>query len=312
MLPSSAFSKPKPSNNHKRQPKLRLCARPAALLGLVVAIFFVNLRNISEPPLSNNDIITTTVSSSLENDGVSGVWKWRTMAPHQTISLGTTNKRSETISASGASTSSTVMGFATGYDLHVYKRFVGSLRKTGFAGNIILAVSPTIDAEVETYLLEKHVTIKKVEFVECAHQTLNASEALAAGAHGKEILSCVAPYHYLKSRWGRFPFLRDALEACETCTGPVLISDVRDTFFQCDPFGAEAPKIVGGGLHVFEEDARIKTTNWLVEWPVRECKGISFDEPMLCSGTTVGTRQAMLDYLDAMYQEMVRRMCLLF
>lgn len=197
------------------------------------------------------------------------------------------------------------MGFATGYDLHIYKRFVGSLRHTGYAGNIILAVNPTIDDETERYLLEKNVTMKKVQFVECTHQTLNVSEAVAAGTHGKEMLSCVAPYHYLKSRWGRFPLLRDALEACKTCSGPVLISDVRDTFFQCDPFGTEAPEISGDGLQVFEEDPRMRTTNWLVEWPVRECKGMSFDEPMLCSGTTVGTRQAMLDYLDIMHQEMV-------
>jgi hypothetical protein len=48
----------------------------------------------------------------------------------------------------------------------------------------------------------------------------------------------------------------------------------------------------------------MRTTNWLVEWPVDKCKGIKFDEPMLCSGTTIGTRQAVLDYLQIMHNEM--------
>lgn len=46
------------------------------------------------------------------------------------------------------------------------------------------------------------------------------------------------------------------------------------------------------------------TQNWLTEWPIRECKGLSYSEPMLCSGTTVGSRKAMLKYLEIMYQEM--------
>jgi hypothetical protein len=36
------------------------------------------------------------------------------------------------------------MGMASGYTLEVYQRFVGSLRHSGFTGNIILGVSPYV------------------------------------------------------------------------------------------------------------------------------------------------------------------------
>ena len=56
-----------------------------------------------------------------------------------------------------------------------------------------------------------------------------------------------------------------------------------DTFFQRNPFGPEAPKV--HGLQVFMEHYTIRTTHWLVDWPVGDCKNIHYDEPMICSGT---------------------------
>ena len=102
--------------------------------------------------------------------------------------------------------------------------------------------------------------------------------------------------------FGDLKHLRDHLKECESCTGPVLISDVRDAFFQQDPFGDGAPKV--NGLQVFEEYKFQKTTHWLVKGPVSKCKGLVIDETMLCSGTTIGTREAMLEYLGIMEQEM--------
>ena len=81
-----------------------------------------------------------------------------------------------------------------------------------------------------------------------------------------------------------------------------MISDMRDTMFQRNPFGPEAPRVYG--LQVFEEHYTIRTTHWLANWPIKACKGVAYDEPMLCSGTTIGTRQAMIDYLNIFHDEM--------
>ena len=203
----------------------------------------------------------------------------------------------------------TVMAMATGYHIGDYRRFVGSLRKTGFLGNIILVVAPNIGQVEESYLLEKNVIVYKPTYVNCTHPLMEQMKGATTNTHEDELLTCVHPYPKLKHRWARFPLLRDLLKDCGgkpnpevQCGGPVLITDMRDAFFQRNPFGPEAPKV--HGLQVFEEHYTIRTTHWLVDWPVGECKDVHYNEPMLCSGTTIGTRQAMLDYLDIFHKEM--------
>ena len=150
------------------------------------------------------------------------------------------------------STNATVMGFATGYGVTDYKTFVGSLRKSGFRGHVILAVAPTIDEESIQYLKSRQVTFVKVQYVPCTHGMFDTNET--RDEHEEELKTCVAPYDKLKARWGRFPFLRDLLKECSTCTGPVLITDVRDTYFQRDPFGSGQPQVQG--LQVFQEHVK--------------------------------------------------------
>lgn len=203
------------------------------------------------------------------------------------------------------SSTASVLAMATGYSLLDYQRFVGSLRKTGYKGHIILAVSPDLPSDTEEYLLSKQVTIKKVSYVKCSHPVLTEEEQKTEkDPHSKELVTCLHPYPSLKHRWARFPLLRDYLQECAACTGPVLITDMRDTIFQRDPFGPEAPVVPINTLQVFQEFYAMRTTNWLVDWPVYDCKGIKYDEPMLCSGTTIGTRSAMLEYLRVMHVEM--------
>ena len=121
-------------------------------------------------------------------------------------------------------------------------------------------------------------------------------------------MKCADPYPDIIFRWSKFPLARDWLLECPTCTGPVLITDVRDAYFQLNPFGVGRP---GGspmtktrGLQVYQETPKQTTQAWLTVEPIFSCKGIQFDEPMLCSRTTTGTRAAMLKYLEVMYGEM--------
>jgi hypothetical protein len=78
--------------------------------------------------------------------------------------------------------------------------------------------------------------------------------------------------------------------------------DVRNSFFQQDPFGPGSPLVEG--LQVFEEHITQRTTHWLSDVPFKMCKGIRLDQVMLCSGTTVGTRVAMIKYFEVMHAEM--------
>lgn len=200
----------------------------------------------------------------------------------------TTKSTAITTTLSTGSETATVMGMATGYGTGVFKSFVGSLRRSGFKGNIILGVSPNMNEESKAFLTSRNVTMKTIETTPCTYKI--------------ERDSCAKEYPDIKLRWSRFPLIRDWLQECEACTGPVLITDVRDTFFQDDPFGVGAPVVEG--LQVFEENPIQTTMHWLIDVPVKACKGISIDKPMLCSGSTIGTRDAMIKYLERMYEEM--------
>ncbi|CAB9498887.1 expressed unknown protein [Seminavis robusta] len=212
-----------------------------------------------------------------------------------------------------SSKDATVMGMATNYDVHSYKRFVGSLRAVGFLGHIILIVSQDPKPGVEEYLKSQKVTTYPLIKVACTHgvdgdNTINnANSGNPTNEHDVERRTCAHPYPHLKARWARFALQRDYLTECTECTGPVLIADVRDTFFQRDPFGPDAPPVTG--LQLFEETKRQRTTHWLTQQPIEHCTGQKiFNEVMLCSGTTVGTREAMLHYLQTMVDEMTQWM----
>lgn len=87
------------------------------------------------------------------------------------------------------------------------------------------------------------------------------------------------------------------------------MTDVRDTLFQRDPFGDGAPEIEG--LHLYAEWRIMNAANNFIRKPIRQCKKVEMNEslgPMLCSGTTIGTRATMIGYLDTMYNEMVEWM----
>ena len=172
----------------------------------------------------------------------------------------------------------------------------------------MLAVHPDLQPEIEEYLLSKKVTIVKLSFVECDNPVIKVGDQKAAETVGKrnaqEANTCVAPYPDIKIRWGRYPFLRDMLQGCDACTGPVLVTDARDVYFQRDPFGDGAAAV--RGLQVFAEHPHfIDAGHWFVARRVRICKdGYTMDGPMVCSGTTIGTRDTMLEFLDIMYREM--------
>jgi len=196
---------------------------------------------------------------------------------------------------------------AMGYSFTDFRSFVGSLRKSGFSGRIILGVTSPMAPKVEDYLAHQSVTAKILTFVNCTFDPNGTAWSDASDSHVRERFTCAAPYAGMKVRWSRFALLRDWLLQCEECTGSVLVCDFRDTFFQLDPFGEGSPLVQG--LQVFREHRTQTTAHWIVRAALMKCKSMDFGaeprlQPMLCSGTTVGTRSAMLAYLDAMYQEM--------
>ena len=197
------------------------------------------------------------------------------------------------------SSKSAVMGLATGYNLDVYKRFVGSLRATGYPGHIILGIAKNAPDDVLDYLAQQNVTAKVVEMADkCTYNGTIGNEGTPINMKGWH---CAKAYPDYKITWGRFPLYKDWLHECPTCTDGVIVTDVRDAFFQRDPFQTETKP---QPLMLFEEHANLTNTNWLTDFPVTSCKNYTVGAvPMLCSGSVMGTRQGILDYIDVMIEE---------
>jgi len=82
------------------------------------------------------------------------------------------------------------------------------------------------------------------------------------------------------------------------------LTDVRDAYFQRDPFVAAVERNQQNALMVFEEDPELDNTNWLTNIPVKSCRKYYVGKTrMLCSGSTMGSREGILTYLNIMKEE---------
>lgn len=201
------------------------------------------------------------------------------------------------------SSKSAVLGLATNYSLGVYKIFVGSLRATGYNGHIILGIAKDAPPDVMQYLTTNKVTTHVVEVAEkCTYE----GEKSAHDGNGDNTVvhwKCAKDYPDYKLTWARVALYRDWLLACPDCTDGVMLTDVRDSFFQRDPFSTVKPE-QQRPLMVFEEHPDLDTTHWLTDFPIKTCKGVPIGaRPMLCSGSTMGSREGILDYTKVMMEE---------
>ena len=133
------------------------------------------------------------------------------------------------------SSKSAVLGLATGYPLGVYETFVGSLRATGFAGHIILAIAQGAPSDIVSYLSEQNVTIQYVETAEkCTYNGTIGEKGVPIDMQKSDEWHCPKDYPDYKITWARFLYYRDWLNACPSCTDGVILTDVRDAFFQSE------------------------------------------------------------------------------
>ncbi len=196
---------------------------------------------------------------------------------------------------------STVIGtaYADGGDLVTFQRFVGSLRKTGFGGVIILGVEhPSPD--VIKYLSDQRVIVKELEPTACTYNT------------AKKNAKCYNPYPHIKREWAHFPLARDWLSACASCTGPVVFASADETFFQKNPFGEGMP--VMKRLHLYEQHPSVDVAKTSAGVLLKACLDLDLAAAMeedsmdlyplrgiLSASTALGTRDDIIDYLGSVY-----------
>lgn len=115
----------------------------------------------------------------------------------------------------------------------------------------------------------------------------------------------IRKYHPSSIRWILFHrLLVTSSDAVRQAFSRVVMVDIRDTAFQSDPFALLREE--AGVFHVFGEQpgVSIETCGWNSGW-VKDCFGEDTynavrGSPIVCSGVSMGTMDAVGDYLSKM------------
>jgi len=182
-----------------------------------------------------------------------------------------------------------VMGLISSYPLHYIKPFFTSLHKSGYREDVVMFVQ-NIDKDTEDFIMPFCTEIIKyneiwpylddpslVEFIPKCNQQLTP-----------HCLRYLLYNAFLKARGMHYTL--------------ALIADVRDVYFQKNPFGFPYKE----GLSVFMENvsmtigSQMHNRYWIEKGFGQKVLEQLFDKPISCSGVTLGDAKTMVDYLDKM------------
>lgn len=199
-----------------------------------------------------------------------------------------------------------IFALACNYPKLFYQRFVGSLRKSGYDGDVVLAVSPIKKMKPG---VEKYLKLTKV-----------ISYAFDVDCIGKD--NCKLRDDFLGYPDPRphrtFANIRYALYEYwlqyYSSQSYILILDFRDTFFQKDPFQEFGPVKARKpvyDLKLYAENAKVKTIGncvynslWIGRCFGKPALAELKTNPVLCSGSTLGSFYAIKYYVRTMLRSM--------
>ena len=212
-------------------------------------------------------------------------------------------------------TNDVIMALGFGYQQKEFARFVSTLRMTGYGGDIVLATEPEhrMKSGVAKYLEREKVLAYGFEYA-CVKKKRRRLLMTPAGCtltnwykdgdtRGPRPLA-LARYemyrswllNYASSSWG-------------------IVFDFRDTFFQKDPFTLVDRSPGQPNLHLFAENRQVKTvgncvfnSGWLRCWGKQTPRQFS-NRSVVCSGSTMGSRDALLAYTERMIEEFDAMQC---
>ena len=209
-----------------------------------------------------------------------------------------------------------ILGAATTYPLEHIRPFALSLRRAGYEGHVCLLVGQLTSLEyerlqawgVEPYAVAADRPFPRQHLQRWITQ-LRASRLfhLPGGPeHRCERYRIAARLHHISC--SRYFYYYEYLVRHPGAFDAVMLTDVRDVFFQDDPFRFRA----AAPLLFFVENGEecIQTNAYNARWMRRLYGDRALralgDRPIVCSGTTIGRYAAVVRYLEQMSNELVR------
>ena len=204
-----------------------------------------------------------------------------------------------------------VLGLALNYRLQDHRRFVGTLRKAGFAGDVVIATQPLKKMKPDAIEFLRGMRVIAYPINPVCNTSGSTIKHKTCHWHSKEPpLPLAIIRHQLYRAWAEH-YSEDSL---------FYVADYRDTFFQASPFpplraeraSAEAPP----ELVLFAEHYPFKKLGncpFNGGW-VRGCWGKKVYDRMkaqvvLCSGSYMGTKRAIIAFESTLLDEVQRAQC---
>jgi hypothetical protein len=222
-----------------------------------------------------------------------------------------------------------VMAYAEGYTVPYYIHFIETLRKTGFEGDIVLAVAgyDLLERHVLDYLKTQENIVVYIHELSCYDSDKKIGPRLKKNGSLDVFQMCLLHdvYGWKDSEGNVIKRAKDPREGRVVATmryewywiwtqyydpnSWIMLVDARDSLFQTNPF-QDLPRNQGGLLYFFGENSEAtrlglstKNANWLRRSYGEETLEALKEKPTICSGSTMGEQMAIETYLRAMVNE---------
>ena len=201
-----------------------------------------------------------------------------------------------------------ILAVSYGYTRVQLGVFLGSLKASGFSGDLVLFVGGTDRHNID------QIRAAGAKIIPFSYPYRNCTKLRnplhplwmyirrflkMCGGNIDLLQTLAAPFLNLGIL--RFLFYRNFLQRYGDDYGSVFLTDLRDVCFQASPFEA-APR---GQLRVYLEEAGPtlgacpNNSRWIMELYGDEELAKLSSYPIICAGTTLGSRDKVVGYLDA-------------
>jgi hypothetical protein len=185
-----------------------------------------------------------------------------------------------------------ILGILDNYSFHQIKFFFISLKQSGFTGDICMFTGANLTPR--TIRLMKKYGAKTIPF--------SGLSSLPADNLAGQQFNFPQPINYFNFRHYLY---YDFLQRNKDVYDYVLLTDVRDVYFQRDPFDFD--KTTGLYCALEGKHKKLKDCSFNGRWLefIYGKKGVEEvgENIISCAGTTWGDTEAMLDYLTKMLQK---------
>lgn len=204
-----------------------------------------------------------------------------------------------------------IAGTLETYRLEQIKPFFNSLQAANVDADVVVFVS-NIDVSVRNWLVDRGVKLVdywrlRIKGIRHLRELFRLTLGKFSSQYSPGLLGAcyLRLWHCQASRYFMY---RDFLGQVGQNYNCVMLTDIRDVFFQADPFENVTPN----KLSVFEETSTVPlgkepfNSKWIKTLFGAECFDVMSDFSIICSGVTIGGTDSVVNYLDRMTEYLVR------